>query len=157
MHEILLHHICTLCTFCNAHRQYILSILTSYLSLSDLRFLHPYKECFVPFFNRCEISQSTLFWDPGSRWHTTWCPSPFWGSTSSLAPCSVFDSYTICTRLSLLLANIVFFQAFPFKLPLKVFRTCLLGVFKMCRGFHTLISIHSPQSPLQPSCDLTHY
>ena len=58
---------------------------------------------------------------------------PFWGLASLLAHRPVFAFDTICNSPSPLLADIVLFGLF-FKLPLKVFKMCLLG-----RGFHTLI------------------
>ena len=62
---------------------------------------------------------------------------PLWDSTSSLAHRSMSDFDTICNDPSPPLADLVLFG-----LPLKVFKTCLLG-----RGFHTLIKNVSFSSP----------
>ena len=59
--------------------------------------------------------------------------TPLRGSTSSLAHCLGSGSDTICNRPSPPLLDIVLFWLFPFGLPLKIFKTRLLG-----RGFHTL-------------------
>ena len=67
--------------------------------------------------------------DPSVLAGTPPCVHPLRGSTSSLAHRPMSGSCTICNSLSPPLADIVLFG-----LPLKVFKTCLLG-----RGFHTLI------------------
>ena len=85
-----------------AHHKRILSALARYTSPSTSRFyntstrerfLHPYKECFVPLSNRCGISQSTLLRGPAS----------------SLAHRPVFGSDTICNSPSIPQTDIVRF------------------------------------------------
>ena len=60
--------------------------------------------------------------------------TPLRGSTCSLAHHLVSGSHTICNGPSPPLADIVSLWAFSFGLPLKVFKTHLIG-----RSFHTLI------------------
>ena len=95
------------------------------------RFPHPSKECFI-LLNGCEISQST----------------PFGASVLAATPPSVypFGAQSPCWHIVMCLALIPFvivkattsrycpLWTFSFGLPLKVFKTRLLG-----RGFHILI------------------
>ena len=123
------------------------------------RFPHPYKGCFILFPNRYRTSQSTPlraspqgFYNTyvGRGFHTlikgvSFSPQPIWdltihplsGPTSTLTHRPVSSSDTICNSLISLPADIVLFR-----LPLKVFKTCLLR-----RGFHALIKGVSFSSP----------
>ena len=73
--------------------------------------------------------------------------TPLRGSASSLAHRLVFGSDTICNGPSQPLADMVLFGLS--RLPLKVFKMCLLG-----RGFHTLIK--GSRSSLEPTWELTY-
>ena len=68
--------------------------------------------------------------------------TPLRDSVSSLAHRPVYGSNIICNGRRPLLADIVLFWVFPFRLPHKVFKTRLLR-----RGFHTLIKNVSFPSP----------
>ena len=82
----------------------------------------------VPFSNRCGTPQSTPTWDPTSLLAHRLVSTPLRGSASLLThrPVSKYLKLTPSRCCPL--------WAFPFGLPLKVFKTHLVG-----RGFHTPI------------------
>ena len=104
----------------------------------------------VLFSNRCGTSQSTPFGTQCPCWHTT-SFHPLQSSTSSLAYQPVFDSDPICNKPKPTTSRDCPLWAFPFGLPLKVFKTRLLE-----RSFHTFINNASFSSPTNVGSHKTH-
>ena len=161
-----------------AHRGHILFSLcfpSKFLKcLYQGRFPHPYKESFVLLPNRCRISQSTPLGGLASLFLPNRC---------GISQSTPFEAQRLCQHIALyppplglsLLASTLSdiwlgyhlkqpkpiasrnypLWTFPFELPLKVFKTHMLG-----RGFHTFIKNVSCSSPTDlgshgycPLCD----